>query len=72
MTLVEILLSILASTLGIVATILGWKNHKEIAKIEANLNMQVTNKQTIKRGDGNVQQNGVSNMADIEDKKHDR
>jgi hypothetical protein len=56
-------LSIIASVLAIIATIIAWCNHQDLVKIRRHFNIGSGNKQVIK-GDGNVQQSGGVNISD--------
>lgn len=55
-------LSIIASVLTIVATVISWKNHKDLQAIRNHFNIGSQNKQAIK-GDNNVQQSGAVNVV---------
>ncbi|WP_270767780.1 hypothetical protein ACGIJG_09425 [Lacticaseibacillus rhamnosus] len=56
--------SIIASVLGIVATVTSWRNQRKIKEIRSLLSIASNNKQ-ISKGKGSVQQNGSLNINGV-------
>ncbi|WP_436708096.1 hypothetical protein [Lactiplantibacillus plantarum] len=65
---IEMWLSIVASILGIIATIVGYFNHKDLVKMHNYFGIGSENTQSIKHGNGNVQQTGIRNQNNKESK----